>query len=290
MTGPPDRRPAARRPAAPRPAGRPSAGRRAAVAGVTAALLAAAAALAAVHGLPWRIGAADRTRCRQEAFVPAYFYPGAGWTRAIDSRPPPRLMILDVTSAGAGRAPDRDYQAAVRRATAAGITVLGYASTDYGRRPAAAVRADVLHYRAWYRVTGIFLDEVSASPSRVGYYRRLAGFIRAADSGGLVMLNPGTYPARQYMSIGDVVVVFEGSYASYRRLRVPRWASRYSSARFATAIYATPERRLASVLALSARRRAGYVYVTASAGSNPYGSLPGYWPSEDSLIAAACRR
>jgi len=264
--------------------------RTATVFAATAVLLGAAVALAAAHGLFWRIGAPARARCRQQTFVPAYFYPGAGWTRAIESRPPPRLMILDITSTGAGRAPDRVYQAAVRRARAAGITILGYAATDYGRRPPAAVRADVLHYRAWYRVSGIFLDEVSASPSGAGYYRRLAGFIKSAAPGALVMLNPGTYPARQYMSIGDIVVVFEGSYASYQRLRVPRWASRYRGDRFAAAIYATPDARLASALALSARRRTGYIYVTASAGPNPYGSLPGYWPSEDSLITAACAR
>ena len=263
-----------------------SPGRRAA-AGAAAAVLGAVIAVAATHGLFSRAAPA-RSRCRQQAFVPAYFYPGAGWTRAINSRPPPRLMILDVTSTGAGRAPDRAYQAAVRRARAAGITILGYTATSYGHRPAAAVRADVRHYRSWYHVAGVFLDEVSAGPAGVGYYRQIAGYVRAADPRAVVMLNPGTYPARQYMSLGAIVVVFEGSYASYLRLHVPGWTSRYPSGRFAAAIYATPGARLASALALSARRRAGYVYVTASAGPNPYGSLPGYWPSEDSIIAAAC--
>ena len=74
--------------------------------------------------------------------------PGSGWTQAITSKPPPSLMILDVTSSGAGSSPDRNYQAAVKRAQRAGITIMGYSRRDYTRRPAAAVEADVSHYRS----------------------------------------------------------------------------------------------------------------------------------------------
>ena len=78
--------------------------------------------------------------------MPAYFYPSRR-TRAITSKPPPSVMILDVTTSGAGSAPNRNYQAAVKRAQGAGITIMGYSSTDYTRRPAAAVEADVTRYR-----------------------------------------------------------------------------------------------------------------------------------------------
>jgi Spherulation-specific family 4 len=240
------------------------------------------AAAAATELLAW-----PRPSC-QQTLVPAYFYPGPGWSRAIRSRPPPRIMILDVTSSGAGNAPDRNYQAEVRRARAAGITVLGYTNTSYTARPAAAVETDVQHYRAWYDVTDIFLDEVSSGASAVGYYRRLAGYVHAASPGSLVMLNPGTYPDRQYMSIGDIVLVFENSYASYLRLHVPRWVRAYPAARFAQAIYATPRGQLARVITLSQRRHAGYVYVTGRTGANPYGGLPSYWAAEDAAIAAHC--
>ena len=224
----------------------------------------------------------------QQTLVPAYFYPGPGWSRAIKSRPPPRIMILDVTSSGAGTAPDRNYQAEVRRARAAGITVMGYTNTSYAARPAAAVEADVRHYRSWYGVTDIFLDEVSSGSGGIAYYRRLAGYVHASNPGSLVMLNPGTYPDRRYMSIGDIVLVFENSYASYLRLHVPRWVRAYPAARFAQAIYATPRTQLARAITLSQRRHAGYVYVTGRTGVNPYGALPSYWPAEDAAIAAHC--
>ena len=113
------------------------------------------------------------------------------------------MMILDVTSSGAGSAPDRAYAAAVARAQAAGIKVLGYASTGYARRPTAAVEADVRHYRAWYHVNGIFLDEAATGAGELSYYQKLTGYIRHTDPGAVVMLNPGTYPSRRYMALGE---------------------------------------------------------------------------------------
>ena len=68
--------------------------------------LVAAVVVIAGAGLAWRLITDGRAPC-QESAVPAYFYPGPGWTLAIDSKPPPRIMIMDVTSSGAGRSPDR---------------------------------------------------------------------------------------------------------------------------------------------------------------------------------------
>jgi Spherulation-specific family 4 len=238
-------------------------------------------------GLAIRLTTGSHSPCQQAA-IPAYFYPGANWTRAIDSKPVPSTMILDITSSGAGSSPDRNYQAAVRRAQSAGIRVIGYSNSNYAQRSATAVETDVRDYKAWYDVTDIFLDEASSSGGDVGYYRRLTNYIHAVNPGSIVMLNPGTYPNRQYMSLGDVIMAYENTYANYVRLRVPSWAGRYPAARFAYAIYATSQSQLANAITLSRRRHAGYVYVTSSTGANPYSSLPGYWPREDALIAAAC--
>jgi Spherulation-specific family 4 len=226
----------------------------------------------------------------QQVLVPAYFYPGANWTRALTSRPAPSVMILDVTSSGSGSSPDRNYQAVARRAHAAGIKIMGYSNTNYTRRPAASVEEDVKHYKAWYGVTDIFLDEVSSGGGGVPYYRRLARYIHGTSPGSMVMLNPGTYPDQQYMSIGDVVMVYEDTYADYVNLRVPRWVGNYPAAKFAHTIYATPGSQLANAISLSQRRRAGYVYVTNRTGSNPYRSLPSYWSSEGAIVAAKCAR
>jgi len=242
----------------------------------------------AAGGLVLSLLPGSSSRCQQVA-VPAYFYPGASWARAIDSRPPPGVMILDVTSSGAGSSPDPNYQAAVKRAQAAGIRILGYANTDYTQRPAAAVEADVRSYKAWYHVRDIFLDEVPSSDAGIRYYRRLTGYIKGGSPDSMVMLNPGIYPDRRYMSLGDVMLVYEGTYAGYVGLHVPAWAYRYPAAQFADAIYATPGSRLANAVILSWRRHAGFVYVTDSTGPNPYGSLPGYWAGETAIVARNCK-
>jgi hypothetical protein len=234
-----------------------------------------------------RLPQAAAGHCRA-AFVPAFFSPGSEWTQAIESKPPPSTMILDITSTGAGSAPEPGFLAVVKRAQAAGIRVLGYASTDYGQRPAAAVEADVRHYRAWYGVTDTFLDVAATGAAQLGYYRALVSVIRAVDPGATVWLNPGGYPDQGYMSIASVVMVFEGSYASYRDLHVPSWASHYPAAKFAHTIYATPASDLASAVSLSRTRGAGYLYVTDRSGANPYSGLPGYWSSEDTAITSSC--
>ena len=102
-----------------------------------------------------------------QAAVPAYFYPGPDWAQAIASKPAPSIMIMDITSSGAGTSPDRNYRAAVKRAQAAGIKIMGYSNTDYTQRSVRAVETDVRNYKAWYNVTDIFLDGVSSSSAGV---------------------------------------------------------------------------------------------------------------------------
>jgi glutathione peroxidase-family protein len=224
----------------------------------------------------------------QHAFVPAYFYAGSAWKQAMNSKPAPGVMILNVDS-GVGTSPLPHFQALVRQARAKGITVLGYTSTEYGHRPAAAVETEIRHYRAWYGVTSMFLDLTAGTAAELPYYRKLARYIRTISPGSSIWLNPGAYPAQRYMSVGNVVMVFEGSYATYRQLRVPGWASHYRPARFAHVIYAAPASELARAISLSRTRRAGHLYVTSLRGSpNPYATLPGYWKREAAAIPARC--
>ena len=248
-------------------------------------MLAAAAAI----GAPALAPAAAAAASCQRSFVPAYPWSSAFWTRAIDSRPAPGVMILNVTGMGAGNAPVPHFQALVRKAHAAGVSVLGYSSTEYGQRPAGAVEADARHYKAWYKVNGMFLDLTANARSGLAYYRALATYIRAAIPRSVIWLNVGAYPARGYMSVGNVVVAFEGSYASYRGLAVPAWTAHYKAARFADVIYATPRSDLASAVSLARHRRTGHLYVTSLPGSpDPYSALPGYWTREVAAIAAPC--
>ncbi len=234
-------------------------------------------------------GAAGGGALCEGLVVPAYFSPPY-WETAIRSKPPPADMILDISGVGAGTAPVPQLQSLVKRARAGGITILGYSSTVDGERPAAQVEADVRHYAAWYGVRSIFLDRVASTPRQLPYYKRLAGYIHRAHHGARVWLNPGVYPDQRYMSVGDVVLTFEGSYAQYLTARVPSWARHYPATRFLHTIYATPGQVLVRTLKLARQRHAGRVYVTDLVGSNPYQGLPSYWAAEDADATAGCTR
>jgi len=247
---------------------------------------AAGAAPAAAHSTPGAAAPAP-ANCRH-TFVPAYPWSSAFWTSAINSKPAPAVMILNITGTGAGTAPVPHFQALVKKAQKAGITVLGYSSTEYGDRPAAQVEADAKNYKAWYKINGMFLDLTANASNELGYYKALASYIHTVNPGSVIWLNVGAYPAQGYMSVGNVIVAFEGSFSSYQGQQVPSWTSHYRARRFADVIYATPASDLAGAVSLTKHRRVGDVFVTNLAGSpDPYSALPGYWTSEVSDVAAS---
>jgi hypothetical protein len=224
--------------------------------------------------------------CEQLA-VPAYFT-APYWIEAIRSKHPPADMILDISGVGAGNKPSAAMLYLTKKAQAAGITVLGYSSTADGQRPIGQVEADVRNYASWYGVTSIFLDRVSGKSGQFSYYKKIANYIHAAHPGDQVWMNPGVYPDEDYMSIGDVMLVFEGTYAQYLTDKVPSWAIDYPAARFAVTIYATPQAALAGALNTAELRAAGHIFVTDLVGTNPYVGLPSYWSKEDTDATAGC--
>lgn len=231
---------------------------------------------------------ASSSHC-QRAFIPAYF-PASVWSQVATTKPVPSVMILNPsTGIGAGSAPAPAYQAAAKQAQEAGSQVLGYSSTADGQRPIGQVEADIRNYRAWYGVTGIFLDSVDGVPGELSYYERLASYIHRIIPGATIWLNPGIYPDQQYMSLGNVMMVFEGTYGQYQAAQVPSWASNYPATRFANTIYgAASSAQARNAVSLSRGRNAGYVYVTDLAGANPYDALPSYWPTLAATIATGC--
>jgi Spherulation-specific family 4 len=232
-------------------------------------------------------GAPTASGC-QSTFVPAYFYASSIWEQAIDTTPRPTVMLLNVDN-GVGTSPLSHFQTLVKQAQDAGITVLGYSSTEYGARAVSSVESEISDYKSWYGVNGIFLDLTQGTSGEFSYYQTLANYIRSTIPGGIVWLNPGSYPDPSFMSIANVVMVFEGSYSSYLSDQVPSWVSQYSPSQFAHVLYDTPQSDFASAVNLSRQRRAGHLFVTDLSGSgNPYGALPSYWSQEASTVSSGC--
>ncbi len=189
---------------------------------------------------------------------------------------------------GPGALPDSNYTQAVTDAHARGIKVLGYVSTGYSGRPLADVKNDINQFKAWYEIDGIFLDETSIYAVALPYYREIDGYLREMFPGMLTVLNNGNYPDEAYMALGDLLVIFEGTYAEYMALAPPAWVYSYPSSRFWQIVWQTPASQMSTVIAKTRARNAGYVFVTDDELPNPYDSLPSYWSSELSLLNQKC--
>ena len=218
---------------------------------------------------------------------PAYFYPGATWAAAIAGAPSLRYLIVNPAS-GPGGSRDPAYAAAVSASRASGVIVLGYVSTQWGKRPLSQVLRDIAAYRTWYGVSGIFLDEAATATRELPYYRHLAAAVHSR-AGGILALNPGTVPDERYARVADLLVVFEGTYASYRTWRPPAWQQRYPRQRFWHLIYDTRTEEMPQALRTADRRDAGVVYVTDDRMDNPWDRLPTYWPQELEMVRAVNR-
>ncbi|MGH3321658.1 MAG: spherulation-specific family 4 protein [Streptosporangiaceae bacterium] len=220
--------------------------------------------------------------------VPAYFDPtdSGAWPTVTSAGARVAYVIMNPGN-GPGRTRDPTYSAAVRRSRAAGQRVLGYVPTNYGRRPASAVRADIARYREWYGVRNIFLDEAPTRRGRLATYRSYAASIHAG--GGIVVLNPGTLPARSYFGAADAVVTFDGPARAYERSAdTPAWLERIPRAKVWTMVMATTGAALERVLATARSRHAGLVYVTDDRPPNPWDRLPTYWSHELHTASRSC--
>ena len=211
-----------------------------------------------------------------DLLVPAYMHPlvdPEAWDRIIALAPRLRAVIVNVFN-GPGDAPDPAYREMLLRLDAAGVRTVGYVDTDYGRRPAARVVADVEAWLSRYRVRGAFLDQVASGLDLLHHYADLTVATRARGA-DYVVLNPGTLPHPGYVDLANVTVTFEGSWAEYRELEEPAWARALPPARFAHLVHEVPSDDVVrAAIHLAARRHVRTVYVTTGTGANPWDTVP----------------
>ena len=219
--------------------------------------------------------------------IPAYFYPGPLWTAALDAAPTATVLVMNPDS-GPGLSQNLEYVEAVQAAQAAGITVLGYVYTSYGSRSSLELAVDIEAYKEWYGVDGIFLDEVRSDTAGLEYYKELVTSIKASK-GSFVMLNPGLVPDEGYVKMADTTIVFEDSYADYRKWTPPAWLYKYPAGKITHLVYGVASvNKMKIAVNLSRRRNAGMIYITDDLLPNPWDSLPSYWTAERNRLIARC--
>ncbi|MFE5797349.1 spherulation-specific family 4 protein [Streptomyces sp. NPDC056503] len=197
---------------------------------------------------------------QRSLLVPFYEHPTdrpEGWAALVAAAPTLHGVVLNPAN-GAGEAPDPAFAEAAGRLRAAGVRILGYADTAYGRRPHAEVVADLLRHRDWYGADGAFLDQVATAPDALPHYRRLAVAARAAGAATLV-LNHGAHPDEGYAELADLLVTFEGPWDTYRTLDLP------AAPHHCHLVYAAPP---------GFRPATGIHCAVPGTGAHPWGTLP----------------
>lgn len=227
---------------------------------------------------------ADAGAGLSSVLVPAYFHPGespAGWSALTD----PRLIavVLNVAD-GPGDGPLPEFLSAVAAIDAAGGTVTGYVDAGFGARSADEIETAARHYRHWYGVADVFLDQVPAGAATLDAYRAIGGALRAKGA-EFVVFNHGVYPDPGYAAIADLLVTFEGPWSAYQLMDAPpAWATALPAWRFCHLVYDVPAAALDQAVWLAGERGAGVLYVTDGQGVNPWNGLPGYFDREVMLI------
>lgn len=224
-------------------------------------------------------------------WVPAYYYPfGPGlreWNHLIASaRSVPIVAIVNPAS-GPGDHVDTNFAAVLPRARAAGITLVGYVGTQYGRKPLDQVRRECEAYLTFYPdLRGFHFDEQSSRAEDVDYYAELYRYVHRRIPNGLVLTNPGTLCDRAYAArpASDVISLFENE-RGIDRFQPPPWAGAFPGSRFCVQAHAVADAdAMRRAIHRAARLKVGHVFLTDDVLPNPYDRLPSYWDDEVAAV------
>jgi hypothetical protein len=220
-----------------------------------------------------------------QLLIPAYFYPtGEGlksWKQLIDDAAKVPVVAVANPANGPGEHSNPDYLVITQAASDAGVRVIGYIATSYGKRPLSEVRNEIDRWIDFYpQISGFFLDQQSSAAQDLPYYAKLRDHARQRVKGALIITNPGAMCDREYFvqGVADVICVVAG-FQAFSRFAPPELLGQFSATRFAALVYDVPDAAAMQKVVKEARqRRIGHLFVGDSPqGANPYEKLPAYW-------------
>jgi hypothetical protein len=224
--------------------------------------------------------------------VPAYIYPaGDGrkeWQKLIDAASRVELVVIANPNSGPGEDRDAEYDAIFTEAAARGITLVGYVSTDFGRRPPAEIKKDIATWVRFYpQIRGVFFDQQPREGRHAALFVELRDVVRQELREPLVITNPGipcdeSYLARGVSDVTCAFVNFEG----FERFELPATFKPYDASRFAAMPYNIPDvESMRSLVKEAIIKRIGYLYISDARPPNAWGKLPAYWEAEVEAVA-----
>lgn len=235
---------------------------------------------------PGLLSAAENT---PDLLVPAYFYPeGNGatdWARLTAAAGKVSITAIINPDSGAGATKDPTLATAIGNFKAAGGTVLGYVSTNWGQRDLASVKSDIDKYASWYPVDGLFLDETATNSAGLPYYSAVATYAHQKNSALSLMANPGTPPDETYVGLFDSVVMYEDPATNLSTYKSPAYMANYRANHFGMLVINGSQTVMAQQVAYAASHNLGYIYVNDHAvGANEWNGLPTYWEAQIAAV------
>lgn len=217
--------------------------------------------------------------------VPLYTYPtDPSWDAIVAAKtahPTVPVVAIVNPASGPGTIADPQYVSGISMLESAGVTVIGYVSTDYTNRSITDVEMDLILWDTFYGdgLAGIFFDEQSNDPADAPYYTDAS--TRAANHGFTFTVgNPGTDTDPAFIGTVDTILIYESAGLPPVDT-LGGWHDGYDRADFGVIPYAVPAVDTAFVD--GAELHVGWIYLTDDDLPNPWDSLPPYF---DALLAA----
>jgi Spherulation-specific family 4 len=241
---------------------------------------------------PISAASTKRPVAKLQALVPLYLYPQttngrSNWFPLVEAaRKIPVVAIINPNS-GPGGKPNADYAQGLKILQQGGVKTIGYVATNYGKRPIDQVKAEIDLYDVHFNVQGIFLDEGASNAQQLSYYAEIYRYTKSKKKLQQVIVNPGTHIDEAYFSkpAADQAVVFENFGREWPMYKPSIYLNKYDRQRFALMLHGVTDRaNMQSYIELAVKRNIGYVYITNDSDSNPWDSLPSYWPAEVEAI------
>lgn len=225
------------------------------------------------------------------------------WANAL-ARPEAVGYVIINPSSGPGTQISNDWEIQSRLVRNTGATTLGYVSTNYankgparaiGSRSSNTILEEIQRYIDWYKVDGVFLDEVSNGWNEEQsqdhlWYQSLSDQITSRFGAGFITIgNPGVATREEYLPLFDTLVTFENTAERYLTTNqdqiLPYHYRNQPKSKFWHMIHdVTSLEQAQACLKRATQLKTGHIYLTedtndhdAAAGEmwgNPYDALP----------------
>jgi hypothetical protein len=238
--------------------------------------------------------APDGASRRLRLLVPAYIYPvGEGlkdWQRLFEAATKVEIVAIANPNSGPGDERNLDYAAIYTEASNQGITLVGYVSTDYCRRPQAEIKNDVDTWvRLYPQIRGFFFDQQPRDGRDAVRFAELRDYAKGKIRDPLVITNPGTLCDDAYLaqSVSNVTCVFN-NYQGFEQFELPAPLKKYEPFRFATMPYNIGDvETMRAIVKDAINKRIGYLYISDAKPLNRWDKLPIYWEEEVDAVSHA---